>query len=117
MVPMAYRSPDGELVLLVSPEEQVTIGFQGCEWHTHGDVLATIYSLPGTEDLTGEAAAQRFVEHVLDSRSVIAVLRVHGCVKDVWITEDIEAELRYAQPGEEIVFRYWDGTLARGPAC
>jgi uncharacterized protein (DUF433 family) len=31
----------------------------------------------------------------------------------VWVTDDIEAELRYRQANEDIEFRYWDGTNAR----
>jgi hypothetical protein len=38
-------SPDGALRFLVrSPDGDITLGFAGYPWHTHGDVLAT--SLP-----------------------------------------------------------------------
>jgi hypothetical protein len=47
---------------------------------------------------------------------VIAVLRAEGSIKDVWVTDDVEAERRYQQPGEELEFRYWNGELVRGAA-
>src|SRR5436190_18117200 len=36
-----HRTPDGALTLVVSHEDDdITIGFDGFQWHTHGDVLA-----------------------------------------------------------------------------
>ncbi len=38
-----HVSPDGELVLLVVREGDgdFTLGFEGSDWHTHGDVCQT----------------------------------------------------------------------------
>ena len=37
-----HVSPDGTLILLAvwDEEGEVTIGFEGFPWHTHGDILA-----------------------------------------------------------------------------
>ncbi len=48
-----HRTPDGALTLVVSHEDDdITIGFDGFQWHTHGDVLAATYQLAGATDLT-----------------------------------------------------------------
>jgi len=104
-----HRSPDGRLTLLVRYEEDedISIGFAGFPWHIHADGLAPNY--PG---VSLAEAAHRFVEDVIFSRAVIAIVKVHGDIRDIWITEGIEQELRYKQADEEIEFRYWDGTDA-----
>jgi len=112
-----HRSPDGRFTLLVTCEnDDIAIGFAGCEWHTHGDLLAASSPLGGSTEFTPEAATRRFVEDVISNRAVIAVVKTNGSIRDVWITEDIETDLRYMRPGEEIEFCYWDGTDARPPA-
>src|SRR5438045_4087868 len=51
---------------------------------------------------------------VLDGRAVIAVLRVAGAVKDVWVTDDPASESGYLSQGESIELRLWDGTTWSG---
>ncbi len=44
-----YLSPDGCLRLVVIRETgDITLGFEGFPWHTHGDVLAAQYELAGS---------------------------------------------------------------------
>ena len=106
-----HRSPDGALTLVISLEDdENTIGFEGFEWHTHADLLAA------DTDLTPEEATQRFVEDVVSNHAIIAVLKLGNRIRDVWVTEDIDKEIRYQQPDEEIEFRYWDGTDPRQSA-
>ena len=108
-----HQSPDGELTLVVLTEaEGITIGFDGFEWHTHGDLLAADYPFGPGPELTPESATLRFVQDVVSNRAVIVVRRVDGEIRDVWITEDVEKELRDQQPGETMEFRYWDGSPA-----
>jgi lipoprotein-anchoring transpeptidase ErfK/SrfK len=84
-----YTSPDGLLTLVVTHDaNDVTTGFAGFPWHTHEEIL----------------------ESVLANRAIIAVLKRGDAVEDIWITDDVENELRYKQPDEEIVFRYWNGS-------
>jgi hypothetical protein len=109
-----HHTPDGRFTLLVKHEDDdIVIGFAGFGWHTHGSLLAANYSLGGVKGLTPETATRRFVEDVISNRAVIVVIKTDGVIQDVWITDDIENELRYKQSDEEIEFRYWDGTDAR----
>lgn len=101
-----YTSPDGALRFLVTaPDGDITMGFAGYSWHTHGDTLGTAAHQGGAE-----AATRRFIDDLLSSRSIIAVLSVGGRVKDVWITDDVAKERKWCQPGETLEFRLWDGT-------
>lgn len=106
MMPQAeYVSPDGALRLLViAPGGDITIGFAGYTWHTHGDIL------PGADADSPEAAARRFVDDVLSGRSTIAVLSAGDVIRDVWVTDDPAKERSFCEPGETIAFRLWDGT-------
>jgi len=108
-----HHSPDGELTLVVLREaEGISIGFDGFEWHTHGDLLAADYPFGAGAEITPEDATRRFVQDVVSNRAIIVVRRVDGEIRDVWITEDVEKELRYQQPGETMEFRHWDGSSA-----
>jgi hypothetical protein len=109
-----YRSPDGFLTLVVRDEGgEISVGFEGFAWHTHGDILAASYSFAGVPGLTPESASQRFVEDIVSNRAIVAVLRSGNAVSDVWITDDPAGERRYQQPDEELEFRFWDGSDAQ----
>jgi hypothetical protein len=100
-----YFSPDGTLRLLVVTEDDgdVALGFAGFAWHTHADLLAWETSLTEAE------AVERFVQDVLDNRAVIAVSRIGGKVRNVWVTDDLTSESCDLPPGETVELRYWDG--------
>jgi hypothetical protein len=113
MAHVEHRSPDGTLTLVVSDEDgDISIGFEGFAWHTHGDLLAASYPFEAVSGLTPESASERFVEDVVNNRAVIVVLRSGGAVRDVWITDDPTGEGRHTQPDESLQFRYWDGSDA-----
>lgn len=114
-----YVSPDGELCLLViSPDGDLTIGFEGYPWHTHGDVLV--------REFGGDAghATERFIVGIVESQFIIAMQRTGGRVEDVWVLDRNESSLqetvagtkRYGAPGEIVEFRLWDGTRIPAPA-
>src|SRR5262245_38166093 len=100
-----YSSPDDAcLVLIVDDDDSdVAVGFEGFEWHTHGDLLVGSY---GT---TQKEAVASFVHQILSDRLVIAVCSINGAVKDVRVTDDPAAEHRYAMAGEQILLRFWSG--------
>src|SRR5215212_513168 len=105
-----YRSPDGSPILVVRDEDgDITIGFEGFAWHTHGDILAATYAFAGVSGLTPETASARFVDDVVSNRAIIAVLRSGGDISDLWVTEDPAGERRSVQPDESLEFRYWNG--------
>jgi hypothetical protein len=105
MIDSDYVSPDGALRFLVrSPDGDITLGFDGSPAHTHGDVLAALSSE------SPEDAAKRYVSDLISNKLIIAVSKVSGIVRDIWITDDPADDLRYCQPEESIEFRLWDGT-------
>ena len=61
-------------------------------------------------------ATQRFVEDIVSNHAIIAVVKSRKRIGDVWVTDDVEKELRFKQAEEEIEFRYWNGTNARRSA-
>ena len=96
-----HVSPDGELVLLVVREDDgdITIGFEGSEWHTHGDVLA------GVAETTLEEAVQRFIDDLLNDKSVVAVGPYDRSPRYVWVEDGSED----AGDDAEVRRRYWSG--------
>ena len=100
-----FTSPDGFLKLLVVRSgEDISIGFDGSDWHTHPDIIAYEYGVPE------EQAVDWFVREVTGNRLTIAVSRVAGGVRAVWITDNPSDELRHLDEGETIQFRKWDGS-------
>ncbi len=107
-----YISPDGQLRLLViCPDGDWTLGFDGFPWHTHGDLLAAV---SGKDE---EAAVDDFIADLIGGRSVIAIRRVAGAVEAIWVTddpaEDLSASQQYGPDDETIEFRHWDGSAAK----
>jgi hypothetical protein len=99
-----YVSPDGQLRFVVGRDEQdVSMGFEGFQWHTHADVLASEF---GTSE---ELAVNRFVSDLLDDRCIIGVSRIGRAIRDVWITSDPQLDLHYKSDDEVLEFRYWSG--------
>ena len=107
-----YVSPDGQLrFLVICPDGDWTLGFDGFPWHTHGSILA---ELSGQDEIT---AIERFVADLTGNNTVIVLRRRSGVLTDVWTTNDPADELssykRYGWPDETIEFRLWDGTTVR----
>jgi len=90
---LGRRRPDGDLAL----------GFDGFPWHTHADILA---SLSGLEQAK---AVRRYVDDLLDDKSVMALWGVPGEVRDVWVSEEPARDAEYPIEGEVIELRYWSG--------
>jgi hypothetical protein len=105
MIDGDHVSHDGALRFPVrSPEGDIALGFDGCAWHTHGDVLAALFAV------SPEDAARRFAADLVSNRLIIAMATVSGTVRDIWITDDLANDLRHCLPEETIGFRLWDGT-------
>ena len=100
-----HISPDGILRLVVWYEgDDSILGFDGYEWHTHGDMLASQYGLPEGE------AIERFVSDILRGRAVIVISRLGAHIRDIWTTSEPEEELNLRENDEQLELRYWDGT-------
>lgn len=113
-----HVSPDGQLRLLViAPDGDITVGFEGCPAHTHGSILAGQYGCDERE------AVEKFVSRIVTGKYVIAVCRFPDRVRDIWLPEhegsdlhEVVADLaRYGDPGETVEFRLWDGTKIETP--
>ncbi|WFU41621.1 hypothetical protein QA640_03595 [Bradyrhizobium sp. CB82] len=107
-----YVSPDGQLRLLViCPDGDWTLGFNGFPWHTHGSIRA---SLSGKDEAT---AINSFVADLTSGKSVIAIRHIKGTAVDVWVTddpaEDVSNSRRYGPEDETIEFRLWDGSAVK----
>ena len=109
-----FVSPDGWLRfrVITGEDSDVTLGFDGFPWHTHADVLAAITGLPQAE------AARRYVADLVGGQSVIVLWSVRGDLRDVWVSDDPAkdagyATTTYAEPGESVALRFWDGRAWR----
>lgn len=103
-----HDSPDGLLKFVIGREEDgdVYLGFQGVGWHTHADILAS------SSGLSEDVAVRQFVDLLLTDQTVVAVVRIGGQIRDVWISDDPAKDAKYKQSDETLEFRYWSGTLA-----
>ncbi|HYE19339.1 MAG TPA: hypothetical protein VEA69_12895 [Tepidisphaeraceae bacterium] len=111
-----HESSDRLLTLLVDVTDgDWTIGFEGGDWHTHGDLLDA-WGCDGPPD----AATRRFVDDILASRREICVYLVNGRVADASVPSLHDdrplhaAFAKYAAQKETLEVRYWDGRPAAG---
>jgi hypothetical protein len=89
-----FVSPDGVLCFQIrSSSGDIYLGFEGFHWHTHGDLLAQ-------SSESANVAAQRFAARLVASELTIAVLRVGGAIRNIWITNDPQSDVRYSQPDD-----------------
>lgn len=99
-----YVSPDGVLTFLVVDDgSDLALGFEDVPSHTHADILAALSGLPEPD------AVSRYVDALLENKSVVAIATVDGEVRDIWIADDPLREDPYKPQNETITLRYWDG--------
>jgi hypothetical protein len=105
-----HTSPDGLLELIVDlTDGDWAVGFNGFEWHTHGDLLTDEYGGPPA------AAVRAFVDDILASRRAFVISLIDGKIRDVWMTAALSSDwMKYAGPGETIERRFWNGQSAGG---
>ena len=109
-----HQSPDGSFRLLVIRDsDDITVGFDGYPWHTHGDVIAGELTLAGGPSTTPEDAVRRFVEDLIEGRIPLTVVRAGGEIRDVWASYLPESDDPGRPDDEELELRRWDG--ARWP--
>ena len=91
-----HHSTDRLLRLIVTryASGDVSIGFDGYGWHTHGDMLALIYNLPEEE------AIRFYVDEIIGDETIIVIARDEGKIRDIWPTDDPSEELKN-NPAEE----------------
>jgi hypothetical protein len=57
-----------------------------------------------------DRAVRQFVDDLIACRAIIAVARVGGQIRDVWVADEPVPD-KYKPDDETIEFRYWDGRL------
>ena len=100
-----HVSPDGKLhFFLQEADGDIILGFHGYGWHTHGDLLESMYAGGPSK------AAAQFAADLISGKLTVAVYSVSGKTRDIRVSTDPAADLRYCEPDEIIAFRLWDGT-------
>jgi hypothetical protein len=89
-------------LVVCTADGDVTMGFEGYPWHTHGDTVAAFSSD------SPEAATQRFVDDLLCGRSIIAMSTVAGAIRDIWITDEPAAERQFCGRNGRVPALGWD---------
>ena len=102
-----HRTSDGLYRFIVerSDDGDLSLGFDGFQSHTHGDILAEL------SGLSIDAAIRAYIDALLSGRSFIGIARVAGKIQDVWVTDDPHPD-KYKPDDETIEFRHWDGRPA-----
>jgi hypothetical protein len=60
---------------------------------------------------TPREAASAFFESVVADEQPICVSERQGRKTEIWVTDDPDKELKYLEPGESLLVRYWSGKL------
>jgi len=103
-----HKTPDGLLTFLVWEENgDTTLGFKGCQWHTHADILAECSGVPK------DIAVRQFVDDLVKGIAIIQIYRVDGIIRDAAVVETGASRIdNYKPENETHWFRFWDGTAA-----
>jgi len=102
-----HRSADALLRFIVCRDNDgdLSLGFDGFTWHTHAEILAELSDLPQ------DAALRRYVDALLRDKAIIAIARVGGKIRDVWVMDEARPD-KYKPEDETVQFRYWSGKPA-----
>lgn len=105
MIVERHVSPDGVLDFVVERlDDGVTLlGFVGCEWHTHPNLLDR------DDGFTDEAATRAYIDRLLRGVAVIGIRREGGAIVDAWIMDDPAFEADMFREGETLEMCHWDG--------
>lgn len=105
-----HISPDGRLRLLVTREaDDLTLGFHGFPWHTHGDVLAAEFAFRGQSGLTPVEAVGQLISDVTACRVPLSFVYTDGQLTDVVVNYEYTEPDAYQPANEHTEHRMWDG--------
>ncbi|MEM7226910.1 MAG: hypothetical protein AAF495_28325 [Pseudomonadota bacterium] len=101
-----YVSPDNALKLVVVEDSggNMTVGFEGGNWHTHPDLIRDWLPV-GNRD-----AVQFLVEAIIGDQLPILFKASSGSSSNAWISDNLWQTLRCSDDGEWS-FRFWSGTV------
>ena len=97
-----YTSPDQKLTLTIAigRSGEVAVGFEGGDWHTHPDILATWLSVPLDQ------AVRRFVDMLQSDQLPILTSTDAGKTMNPWVSDNMEETVRmYGK--ENCIVRFW----------
>jgi hypothetical protein len=102
---VACRDDNGDMtlgfaVVCREGDNDMMLRFYG---HTHADILVSHSGLPEA------VAVRRYIDDILEDRTVIAVSRIGDGISDIWVSNDPVSELSYKFREETIEFRHWSG--------
>ncbi len=105
-------SPDGLLTLvgIQDTDGDITIGFEGFYWHTHGDLLATPWLDMQQEPLDPHDAAVAFISSIVTNQVPLVLHFISSKLKDVWGMGPGDMPPGHGAPDDSFEIRYWDGT-------
>ncbi len=99
-----HISNDGQLTLLVYQDGDDWIaGFDGYEWHTHGDLLVPEYGD------SPAIAIDNFVKAILENREFIAISEFPDKRSLISVIDDPQSEKELKLPEETLTIRTWSG--------
>lgn len=101
--------PDVPLNLIFSkPDGDLTVGFEGYEWHTHGSILRAEYEVE-----SDEVALGHFINDLYAGRLEVVLIRTEGSITDAWMTSRKDSATYQDPhsfslgPGERLEVRGW----------
>ena len=105
-------SPDGTLVLAVirGNDGEISVGFEGGEWHTHPSLLAAWLGVPEA------AAVEEFLARVQRDELPIVWSTDGGDTVEPWVSDNLSATIEiYGQTS--CVIRVWSGMQWQGESA
>jgi hypothetical protein len=99
-----YISPDRQLKLIIvqGADDEIAVGFENGEWHTHPDILSSWLGVPESKTV------DRFVELLTTDALPIILSTDAGHTNDPWVSDCLPETLRmYGEKNCKL--RYWSG--------
>jgi len=90
------------LAVAAGSKNELAIGFEGGDWHTHPDLLASWLAVPESE------AVERFISLVIADNLPIIMSTDGGKTTDPWVSDNLPAVLS-DYGASNCRLRYWSG--------
>ena len=108
---LVFLSPDKVLKLLVMKQDGgLSLGFEGYQWHVHGDMLLAEY-----EAETEDAAVGYFIHDLFTGARAVIIHKRGGGVVDISVGYRSDSPFYsdprndpYSKPDESVEVRRWD---------
>ena len=101
-----YPTPDKLLTLLIQRDEtDISIGFDGLQWHIHADIIANLRN-----EKDNAKALQHYLDDIFHDRLPIIILKKGNKIIDAWIPDfpDEPISTKYNEADEATEIRTWN---------